>query len=1681
FMITEDGLFVLSSEVGVVDVEPSEVVQKGRLGPGRMILVDTKQGRVVLDSEIKDTFSRIAPFKNFLQQAVFIDAESTKRITVDDYGSKGKGIPITLEVLDIAEVAVTEQLVMHGYVAEMLDMILGPMARVGQEPLGSMGHDAPLACLSRLPLSSFYYMQQLFAEATNPAIDPLRESIVMSLECPIGPQLLSCDEQCERADFERPHALACGPNPARRVVLDEPILDFSGACALESRLHDICEEAEAAVHDGAGILILCDRRAGPSRVPVDALLAVGAVHHRLIKCRLRSQTAIIAEVGAVSSIHQMCCLLAFGADAIYPYLAYAALTRVRPSSMGVARDSTVVEMSLNKMVKNYRAAAHAGILKVMSKMGISCLSSYKGAQLFQCIGLAPDVRNLCFDACLSSLGGVGFRALQEDALRLHTNAYPSRPLPPLVDAETSRYALPEMGMYHFRSVGNASELHMNAPDVIAKVQESARKDSPIAYKEYEEWENALVDECELRGLLEICYDKCSPIAVESVETETEIVKRFCTGAVSFGAISSPTHEALAMAMNSLGGRSNTGEGGEDEARFGEDNEVRSRIKQVASGRFGVTAAYLADADEIQIKLAQGAKPGEGGELPGYKVVGAIAEIRKSTPGVGLISPPPHHDMYSIEDVAQLISDLKHTNPTARISLKLVSKIGVGIIAAGLVKGGAGHVVISGNSGGTGAAKWTSIKHAGGPWELGLAESHQVLVLNGLRDRVVLQADGQIRTARDVVYAGLLGSDEIAMTTVPMIALGCVMMRKCHLNTCPVGIATQDPELVRKFAGQPEHLVNFLWLMAGEVRQIMARLGMRRFEDLIGRTDLLRMKSVVRENKKTAVIDLSDMLKPTWEAWRRGDSQMGRSSVAEDLDERILARARAMIEGDDSDLALEMKEPILINNSDRTVGARLSYEIAKHRGSAGLLEGSLLVSFFGSAGQSFGSWLMKGVSFSLEGEANDYVGKGLCGGDIDIRPPKPRAPEFLPEDNVIVGNACLYGATGGRLFINGQAGDRFAVRNSGAVAVVEGCGDHGCEYMTRGVVVVLGTTGRNFAAGMSGGLSYVLDLDRNHCNKQTVYLDPLGGDAREDKVALKALLSEHLKRTGSPQAAKLLADWANSIKRFTKVFPHEYKRVLKEAIVEHVKTGSTVAAGILNDFENMRRNARLQDLDMRPASVAFPDKRAGFKLYSRRNPMISRAPKSRVLDWEEIYSKKPHRSRLYDQLLTTQTARCMDCGTPTCHYPNTGGGGCPLGNRIPTFNQLVYEGQWKLALDRLLDTNNFPEFTGTACPAPCEEACVLSITSPPVTIKSVELAIIEHAFQKGWIQPMPPLTRTYKTVAIVGSGPAGLVAAAQLNKAGHSVTVFERADRIGGLLVYGIPNMKLDKIDKVQRRVEILQQEGIEFKTDIEIGVEPHTLSSLRAGYDAVLVATGATQSRDTLTRIPGRQLKGIYQICSEHTYPCDLALLAMGFTGPDQVVDQGALPRKEGCFDAEYGSYIVNSASLSGIGTEAPVFAAGDCRRGASLIVTALAEGRDVAAVIDRQVRIAAGHVLCGGGAESGGLITIISLNRPGGHVARPPLTLSLEEGLGVWTAFERGDKLHVVWTAGEELKSIEMASANLSGDMWVRRRLVSAEWVLLFAMMSIGKWLVNGWDTTQAKLGAKLSSFQSHIMKKFT
>ncbi|KAF4736649.1 hypothetical protein FOZ63_025963, partial [Perkinsus olseni] len=1176
-------------------------------------------GRVILDSEIKDSLSGSAPFKQFLEQAVFIDAQSTKKVTVDDdlFGTPRektkKGIPITLEILDVPETAVTEQLVMHGYFAEVLDMILSPMARVGQEPLGSMGHDAPLACLSRLPLSSFYYMQQLFAEATNPAIDPLREAIVMSLECPIGPQLISCDEGCSSAEFGRPHALTCGSNPARRVVLDEPILcpwryqqlldldserdgttfpfsvvdttyridaardlrrsgalrDFSGACALESRIHDICEEAEAAVHDGAGILILCDRRAGPSRVPVDALLAVGAVHHHLIRCRLRSQTAIIAEVGSVSSIHQMCCLLAFGADAIYPYLAYAALTRVRPTSTGAGKDSALSELSLNKMVKNYRAATHAGILKVMSKMGISCLSSYKGAQLFQCIGLAADVKNLCFDACMSSLGGVGFRALQEDALRLHTNAYPSRPLPPLVDAETSRHVLPEMGMYHFRSVGNSSELHVNAPDVIAKIQESARKDSPVAYKEYEEWENALVDECELRGLLEICYDKCTPIPVESVETESEIVKRFCTGAVSFGAISAPTHETLAAAMNSLGGRSNTGEGGEDEARYGEENETRSRIKQVASGRFGVTAAYLADADEIQIKLAQGAKPGEGGELPGYKVVGAIAEIRKSTPGVGLISPPPHHDMYSIEDVAQLISDLKHTNPTARISLKLVSKIGVGIIAAGLVKGGAGHVVISGNNGGTGAAKWTSIKHAGGPWELGLAESHQVLVLNGLRDRVVLQADGQIRTARDVVYAGLLGSDEIAMTTVPMITLGCVMMRKCHLNTCPVGIATQDPELVKKFAGQPEHLVNFLWLMAGEVRQIMARLGIKRFQDLIGRTDLLRMKSVVRENRKTAEIDLSDMLKPTWDAWRRGDSQLGRrqledasvsestvagspesrASLAEDLDERILARARAMIEGDDRDLTVAIKDPILINNSDRTVGARLSYEIAKQRGSAGLPEGSLLVLFSGSAGQSFGSWLMKGVSFSLEGEANDYVGKGLCGGDVDIRPPKPCAPEFRPEDNVIVGNACLYGATGGRLFVNGQADSLYVTvgqwPSSRAAAIMD--------------------------ASMSGGLAYVLDLDHDNCNKQTVYLDPLGGDAREDKVALKALLSEHLKRTGSPKAARLLADWANSIERFTKVFPHEYKRVLKEAIVEHVKTGSTVAAGILNDFENMRRS------------------------------------------------------------------------------------------------------------------------------------------------------------------------------------------------------------------------------------------------------------------------------------------------------------------------------------------------------------------------------------------------------------------------------------------------------------------------------------------------------------------------------
>eukprot|EP00930_Biecheleria_cincta_P019755 TRINITY_DN1500_c0_g2_i1.p1 TRINITY_DN1500_c0_g2~~TRINITY_DN1500_c0_g2_i1.p1 ORF type:complete len:2429 (-),score=434.34 TRINITY_DN1500_c0_g2_i1:360-7646(-) len=1647
FYITKDNMLVLASEVGVVDVEPQNVQFKGRLRPGKMLLVDFREGRLIEDDELKAKYASRLPYDEYLKANALEVAKLLPRETPDEMQLIEELLDENLSITSKDDPVIQQHLLpllrLHGFTYEKMDMLISPMARAGHEPLGSMGQDMPLACLSQLPRQAFDYFVQLFAQATNPAIDPIREANVMSLLCPIGP---------ERSLLES------GPKSCSRIFLDEPVLcpqrfnllcelaafehsvldisytlneqsrarradrTITGRSPLKERLHHICKEAEAAITgDQASILVLSHRRAGPDRVPVNSLLAVGALHQHLIAVKLRTKVAIVVEAADAFEVHHHCLLLGFGADAIYPYLCYLSLLRVRGT-----------EAPLQTRIANYRDAAHFGILKVMSKMGISCLQSYKGAQLFQSIGVGKEVMDTCFAGCKNVLQGVGFDVFAVDALRFHKAAYPNRQLPPLVDNDVEE--LEDQGEYHFRAINN-TEMHTNTPDIIFKLQEAARSNSKEAYKLFSEWQDKITEETEIRGQLEFCFDEIVPVPLEEVEPATEIVKRICTGAASFGSISSEAHRAMAIAMNRSGGRSNTGEGGEQPSRFTplkagmqkagavdwemfDGDSERSKIKQVASGRFGVTAEYLANADEIQIKLAQGAKPGEGGELPGHKVIGDIAQTRLSTPGVGLISPPPHHDMYSIEDVAQLISDLKNANPSARISVKLVARIGIGVIASGIVKAKADHLTISGYSGGTGAAKWTSIKHAGMPWEIGVAETHQTLVLNGLRDRVTLQTDGQIRTGRDIVVSAMLGAEEVAMSTAPLIVLGCIMMRKCHLNTCPVGVATQDPELRKKFTGQPEHLINYFFMLAEEVREIMASLGIRKYTELVGRTDLLRPKAHLAETPKTASLDFGDLLRPAWTMESlMVDTSAGRGSIsmhccmAQDhrlahvLDRQLVLRAAPAL---DTKRRIALKGQI-IKNVDRSVGGILSFEVTRRYGGKGLPDGTVTVSFVGNAGQSFGNFLVPGITFFLEGDANDYIGKGLSGGRLVVFP--PCSASFDAGHNVIAGNAALYGATAGRSFMAGIAAERFAVRNSGAIAVVEGVGDHGCEYMTRGLVVVLGPVGDNFAAGMSGGLAYVLDLQHEKCNTQTVFLEKLN---QADRQSVLEVVQEHAETTGSKQAEALLADWDKAVLRFTKVFPKEYKKVVTDALLDNLKSKSDVSGRILDDFasiqnpiperrddqflphpgsgahqEGMTRKERLclfygglkanqdspaqeflasqqlldelnvgnwwlpeanlgssnymenirrgyafwhglvrarkdrlasshrvlekswdaeeelrskyprawqmlnehangvtpedskthkvsqrsastssgsgdhmPDLEdmakapARPSSVAYPVKRRGFHEYDRK-AMSYRDSKDRTLDWEEIYALQTKKSKQWHNWMHTQTARCMDCGTPTCHYPNQGGGGCPLGNRIPTWNQLVHEGEWKRALERLLDTNNFPEFTGTTCPAPCEEACVLGINEKPVAIKSTELAIVEYAFSKGWIQPQPPQQRTGRRVAIIGSGPAGMACAQQLNRAGHLVVVVERADRPGGLLMYGIPSMKLDKVDKVLRRTQILEREGIEFKLNTEVGRDI-SISDLCQQNDAVIVASGATQWRD-LRNVDGRNLKNVVQ------------------------------------------------------------------------------------------------------------------------------------------------------------------------------------------------------------------------------
>ncbi len=1134
FYVTNDDLVIMASEVGVLPVDPATVVKKGRLQPGRMFLVNFEEGRIIDDTELKKHMSEEKPYGQWLQE---------QRITIDD-------LPTPTYVGGfVRETLLTRQLAL-GYSVEDLQRLMTPMANNGMEPIGSMGNDAALAVLSDKPRLLYDYFKQTFAQVTNPPLDSDKESIVMSLECYIGPErnlLESTPEHCHRLLVQHPvltnkqfaKIKEMNHRGWKTKVIDITFERSGEEKALLAALERICAEATQAINDGYSLVILSDRGIDDQHVAIPALLAVGTVHHHLVRTNSRTRLGIVIETGEVREVHHYCMLIGFGADAINPYLAFETLWDLRAESL------LDPKLDDEKVVYNYIKAIDKGLLKVMSKMGISTLQSYKGAQIFEAVGLNESVINRSFAGTASRIQGIGFDVIARDAIRRHELGFPER------KETVTLPVLPAGGQYHWRKEG---ETHLLSPTAIASIQEAVRLESKDAYWRYAKSINEQAGAlCTIRGLFK--FKPCeNPIPLDEVEPAKEIVKRFVTGAMSLGSISPEAHETMAQAMNYLGGKSNTGEGGEDPARFVPDNATwadgtpkkrRSAIKQVASGRFGVTINYLTNSDEIQIKMAQGAKPGEGGQLPGHKVDKYIGWLRHSTPGVQLISPPPHHDIYSIEDLAQLIHDLKNANRAARISVKLVAETGVGTVAAGVAKAHADHILISGHDGGTGASPLTSIKHAGGPWEIGLAETHQTLVLNDLRSRVTVQVDGQMKTGRDVVIGAMLGAEEFGFATVPLVTMGCIMMRACHLNTCPVGIATQDPVLRRKFTGKPEYIVNFFFMVAEEIRQIMAQLGIAKFNDLVGRVDLLDVNDAIRHYKSQG-LDLSPILMPAVKPHDKvGVFKMQQQDHGLDaaLDNSIITDAVPAL-SHKSKVRIERK----IINVNRTVGTMLSNEIAKRFGEEGLPDDTIHIKLTGSAGQSLGAWLAGGVFIELEGDANDYVGKGLSGGRIAIYP--DHRSTFKPEENIIIGNVALYGATSGRAFFRGVAGERFCVRNSGAWAVVEGVGDHGCEYMTGGRAVVLGPTGRNFAAGMSGGVAYVYDPQDEfltRCNLAMVELEKLSQPT--DIAELKELIEQHAKYTGSTVAAGILKNWDANLKKFHKVMPIEYRRALAQLAAE----------------------------------------------------------------------------------------------------------------------------------------------------------------------------------------------------------------------------------------------------------------------------------------------------------------------------------------------------------------------------------------------------------------------------------------------------------------------------------------------------------------------------------------------------
>ena len=1120
YYVTKDGLVIMASEVGVVPVDEADIAYKGRLQPGKMFLIDIKEGRIISDEEIKTKIATQKPYKKWVEE---------NQVNLNDLPESDFKFEPDFDSLLTRQIA-------FGYTVEDIKFIMAPMIGTAMEATGSMGNDSPLAILSQKPQLLFNYFKQLFAQVTNPAIDSIREELVMSMEVTLGKERNLLDESpehCRKLKVEHPiltgkemdKILKLDQEGLKTVVLSTLFPVSEGEQSVERALDALCQSASKAIDEGATILVLSDKGVDQNNAALPSLLATACVHHHLLRERTRTRVGLAVETGEAREMMHFALLIGYGAGAIHPYLAYETVAEIANEAVYINK------MDSETAVSNFIKATRKGLFKITAKMGISTIQSYRGAQIFEAVGLSEDVIERFFTGTPSRVSGASLNVLAKEALARHKKAF-----------SDDRSSLLELGgHYQWR---RGEEKHMLNPNAIGLLQHATRSNDYATFKKFSKHADMeSTRQCTLRGLFN--FKKTTAIPITEVESVEAITKRFCTGAMSIGSISREAHETLAIAMNRLGGRSNTGEGGEDSVRYIPDengDSRRSKIKQVASGRFGVNSFYLANADELQIKVAQGAKPGEGGQLPGHKVSEYIAKIRHSTPGVGLISPPPHHDIYSIEDLQQLIFDLHTANPNARVSVKLVAEAGVGTIAAGVSKAHAEGVLIAGHDGGTGASPQTSIKHAGLPWELGLSETQQILVLNDLRGRIRVQVDGQLKTGRDVVIGGILGADEFGFSTTALVTMGCIMMRKCHLNTCSVGIATQDPSLRKKFTGKADYVVNFFRFIAEEVREIMAELGIREFDDLIGKVELLEAEEAAGHWKASGV-DVSKILfKPDVDekvAIRNVCIQDLSGDMDNVLDLQLIEKSR---------LALDDKTQVYgefpIVNTDRATGAMLSYHISKKHGEEGLPADTVQFGFKGSAGQSFGAFLAPGVTFGLSGDANDYVGKGLSGGKIFIYPPKEST--LVPEDNILIGNTVLYGAVSGKAFFRGIAGERFAVRNSGAQTVVEGVGDHGCEYMTGGTVVVLGSTGRNFAAGMSGGLAYVLDRESDfeiHCNKSGV--DLVSVDEAEDAQQLKSLIEEHFQSTQSAVAKKVLDEWEETLPKFVKVYPTDYRRVIEK--------------------------------------------------------------------------------------------------------------------------------------------------------------------------------------------------------------------------------------------------------------------------------------------------------------------------------------------------------------------------------------------------------------------------------------------------------------------------------------------------------------------------------------------------------